>query len=589
VAVTLAVATVPAFAHTDDRTAPALASGTPRSDGAARAAQLEQLAEAAIRRNDLTSAEKALAESLQLPENIHTARARELSAVIHEKTGDVEGARRIYEDYLARYRDGVDAERVTQRLASLDTAEPTVLRETSLGSASEWRVDARGAFSQWYLQDHSRSDFYDANDSLTKATDRRINVDELLSTADLTLTASGEATRIELRASAAYVLEHRPVVLVGADRQKGSYTMLYDRSLEVANEDIGLSARFGRQPRFRDGIFGRFDGSLLGWQATPRLKFNVFSGHPVTSSRDITTDDERTFRGSSLEYASESGGIYASVHLLDQDALEEVDRRSVGAQVRIVRGNALVDGLIDYDRYFERLNAARLAFNYGFENGSTLSLIGQRVHYPLLAVTNSIIGQPNPTIDAVRALFDQDTLERLARDRTLESRETTLTYSVRVSDKLELVADATLAHTTASPPSGNVPAFESLGNERFFGVQLIRTGLLGSDDVWIAGLRVARNRLSDVHVLDLMGSFRVTSRFSIVPRLQLRDVDQSSNPGATRKITPSVRFLYDVSRRAQIEADIGGNAIRQMYAEPTIVGRRQEKAFVAYVGYRLLF
>jgi hypothetical protein len=186
-------------------------------------------------------------------------------------------------------------------------------------------------------------------------------------------------------------------------------------------------------------------------------------------------------------------------------------------------------------------------------------------------------------------LFDRDALERLARDRTLESREATLTYSTHLTDHFQMVADATLARTSSSPGSAGVPAFGESGPDRFAGIQLIGTGFLREHAVWIAGLRSARYRLSDVHVLDLMSSFRVTPRFSIAPRLQFTDVDQSSDLGSARKLTPSLRFLYDVSRHAQIDANFGGNTIEQRYAGPAVIGRRREEAFIAYVGYRYLF
>jgi hypothetical protein len=555
----------------------------------AEAARLEQQAEADIRAGSFASAQTALEESLARPENHHTPRALELSAVVRERQGKPDEARRIYDDYLARYGRDDGADRVRQRLAALAPASHDADLPSDVPE-KRWHAAVKGAVAQYYLSDRSRSNFDSSTDvDAITATDRRVNVDELLSTTDFTLSAVGEATRIEARISAAYVAEYRPVTLVGADRNQGSYPMLYERSLYVQNDTVGLSAKLGRQTRFTDGIFGRFDGALVGWQFAPRFKLNAFEGSPVWTPRQTGVDDTRTFRGASFEYGSESQSFWTSVHWLEQTTADLTDRRSIGADFRIRSSRASYIALVDYDTKFDQLNAAYGSATFGLENSSTLSITAELLHYPTLALSNSVIGQPTPTIEAIRNLYDVDALQQLARDRTMTARDATVTYSRALGSKWEVVADATVSRTSGSPESAGVPSFPGSGVEHFEGVQLIGTGLVGSRDTWIVGLRHASLQFADVTLVDFTTSLPLTPRFTIVPRLQFLDTDQSSDPGWSRNLRPSVRFVYNITRRAQVDASIGANFIDQSLVQPVTAGQHTERASLVNIGWRMLF
>lgn len=545
-------------------------------------------AEAAIRAGDLGRAEAALGRSLERDESRWSPRTRELLGVVHERRGEEAPARALYEDYLARYPSGEGAARVKQRLLALGRSHETP--DAPHESGRGWRTEVHGASTQLYMSDKSRSDFDDAlHPELGTATDRRVNVDEFLSAADVTLSASGPGTRIEARASAAYVAEYRPVVLVGADRQQGSYPLLYDRWLSVTNERFGLAGRVGRQTRFGDGIFGRFDGAWLGWHLSPRMSLNVVTGHPVLSPRETEVDTTRAFEGISFEYEPPAENWWASLHWLEQYAGAVLDREAVGFELKTEWRRVAFDALADYDLHFERLNAAYIDALVGFEDGATLSLRGQWLHYPLLAVSNSIIGQPVPTIDAVREQYDPATLEQLALDRTLGSRQVTASYTRRFGKRLTLVADASLAETRGSPGSGGVPAFPGTGRERYIGLQLIRGSLASEGDTWSFALRSASLELARVVVLEFRVRVPLTPRLAIAPQLSYLDREQRADDGRLEALRPALRFIFNVTASSELEGRLGGTLIDQRFDGPAVFGSRQESAVIGHLGYRIVF
>ena len=84
---------------------------------------------------------KTLNRVLGYPQSEVTQEATELLGLAHQRRGDIGEARKIYQDYIARYPGGDDAKRVRDRLASLDSAPPAA-------SAPDLRPARRGLVSQ---------------------------------------------------------------------------------------------------------------------------------------------------------------------------------------------------------------------------------------------------------------------------------------------------------------------------------------------------------------------------------------------------------------------------------------------------------
>jgi hypothetical protein len=89
--------------------------------------------------------------------------------------------------------------------------------------------------------------------------------------------------------------------------------------------------------------------------------------------------------------------------------------------------------------------------------------------------------------------------------------------------------------------------------------------------------------------LDVTARLPLTSRFSIAPRLQFAATSQRTSAGVRRDLRPSVRLFYAVGRHGQVDASLGKSFVRQRLEGPSVFGRREETAFIGYVGYRIVF
>ncbi len=108
---------------------------------------------------------------------------------------------------------------------------------------------------------------------------------ELLSTADGYLHGENQNYEVELRAS----LFNERGFGTQSDINTTSIGALY---AEGRMKDNGVSAKVGRQSKSTGGVFGRFDGAVLGWDLGNDVQIQAYSVRPsiaVTPSRSRMT------------------------------------------------------------------------------------------------------------------------------------------------------------------------------------------------------------------------------------------------------------------------------------------------------------
>ncbi|MEP7221979.1 MAG: SPOR domain-containing protein [Novosphingobium sp.] len=170
-------------------------------------------AEDSIRGGDNDRAVQLLTNALTRPENPNLPRALELLGVTHERKGQMAHAQAEYEEYLRRYPSGEAADRVRQRLTALSTPQgqgetPTPELRQATGksrAAKDWTWGLRGSFSQFYFRDQSTTKIPDATSTINTEVDNSVNLNQLLTAGDITVTGGNDRRQIQLRAAGSYI------------------------------------------------------------------------------------------------------------------------------------------------------------------------------------------------------------------------------------------------------------------------------------------------------------------------------------------------------------------------------------------------
>lgn len=567
--------------------------------------------EQAIRENNNDRAIQLLTNAASLPDNVNTPRARELLGLTRERKGQMAQARAEYEEYLRRYPNDEGAERVRQRLAALSggtAASPSPELRAASGnssSASAWAWGARGSFSQFYFRDQGTTKFVEAvNNGANTEIDNSVNLNQLLTAADVTISGGNDRRQIQLRAAGSYnknfgtstttitqgntVFRSRPGAGVKA------LTALY---LDYSDSDLHTSVRLGRQTRNSAGVLGRFDGLLVGYQAKPKLRINLAGGFPVLTSRQTYVLKDRYFYGASLDFGNRQSALQTTVYWFDQHARGGfIDRRSVGLEARFLRPRFNAYSIVDYDVKYGRLNLGLMTLNYNFPDNSNISLTADYRHSPLLTTSNALIGQANPLtltpiteLRGLKPFFTDAQIYGLAKDRTLVAKSFTASYSRPITRKLQTNLDVTVTDTGGTPESGGVPAMLPTGKEYYYGAQIVGSGMLWRDDIYIMSARYSNSQRTRTYTGDFNARIPVSSRFRLSPRVRYGYRTDKFIDSTYKQLQPTLRINYFPMLHSEIELEFGGNFTKQITTIAGSPSRTNESGYVLSAGYRVDF
>jgi tetratricopeptide (TPR) repeat protein len=508
-----------------------------------RLAQLMEEAAKAVTRGDHRQAVEYYTKILEYPRHRFSQEAQEFLGLARERAGQLAHARAEYEKYLELYPKGEGADRVRQRLAGLLTARATPqekLREARAPQAeTAATTDIHGSFSQFYQRFENFTD--QGGNVVTRS---------LLST-DLDFAIRRRTAAYQLSSVFSGGYDHSFLADDGGDFR---LSRLY---LDVLHRERGISARLGRETRSTDGVLGRFDGAVLGYQPFRPIKVNALFGFPADPSQFSEYETNKYFYGASLDLGTFAERWNFNLYAIQQEAEGILDRQAVGADARYVDASGSLFALVDYDVSYDELNTILAVANWIFPDRTAFNIAFDQRKTPTLTTSNALIGQPAGSLSALRSTLSEDEVRDLARDRTATSRSLTLGITRPLGEKLQLGGDVTVSETTGTPASGGVDAVPDTGYEYLFSFQLVGSNLIKDGDVAIVGLRYANASSADTIGLNLNVRYPLGGEWRINPKIQV-DYRQL-HPGDTEevKIRPALTIDYYLMRLVRLEVEAG--------------------------------
>lgn len=575
-------------------------------------------ARTAITAKDYPTAIRRLTKVLSYPENKHTPDAQEMLGVVRERNGQFAHAKAEYEIYLEKYPTGEGAVRVRQRLEAIRTAEaapPERLREAtgvhqgtrivsddpqdavepqfsqirmaqpSTGRAATARIkrpaDEFPKIERWGSIDTT----YYYNQGTTRLTEydtSRTTVDDfvyqntLVTSADFFWSKETRDQKLSFRFAGANDSD-----LIAGAEYRFQLSRLYAR---LEQKTLGLTYTFGRQSITRDGVFGRFDGLHVAWQAAPKTLVSLQVGAPVFSVRDRLFDFNRVLFGASVKFQDIRPNTDLSFYAVQQNAGAFIDRQAVGLELDYQGPKGSVYAVWDYDTYFQETNFARATATWTFPDDSSVTVGADYLQSPTLSLSNALVGQASTTLDQLSTIYTEDEMKQLARDRTTASSSITLAYSRPLNPLWQMTIDATLFHTDGNPASGGVPKIDAPGTEFFTSAGFYGNGIFRPSDVVSATVRFADTASSTLYLVDSYYRFRLNEKVRLQPRLKVgyRDLTAGGNEFFA---IPSIKVDYEVKDKTFLEVELGDrwSSLKQ----PTF--KQESNEVFAFLGLRYEF
>ncbi|WP_145998524.1 hypothetical protein [Methyloterricola oryzae] len=505
---------------------------------------------------------------LQQPDTAYQAEALEMVGLARERSGQPFRAKSEYEKYLSIYPKGEGAVRVRQRLDALESAGAQPQPKLKPVSVDEGRNswETFGSFSQYYFREALISD-------------RQGEVaQQSLFLTNLDVTSRLRTPRFDVRGQfdARYRQNFLPVTFNENDQFRVSNAFV-----DIADRQLGLSGRLGRQSRASGGVMGRFDGGVVSYRFNPQWQATVVGGFPVRPYRSTAPDWDKSFAGISLEYGPFADYFAGNVFFINQVASGRTDRRAVGGEFRYQHPVHPVFTLLDYDVYFNALNTAQVMANWNFDNGAIVTFTADYRKTPYLSTSNVVIGSGADSLQD--ALFRQSdyNLAAIAEDNTATFKTASVGGIMPLTPRLQVNGDVTVTDLSATKGSPWVTPYQGSGVQVSYAGQLIASSLFQEGDIWNFGLRYSTQQINDYISLFVDGRHPVTPDIRLDPRLRVDYFTSFDGPSVWR-VRPGLRFNYRVAGKLNLELEGGFEYANQ----PVFKDERDTTGYYISAGYR---
>lgn len=484
--------------------------------------------------------------------------AMELLGVARERQRKYAQAQQVYTEFLALYPDSEMAPRIKSRLNGLRTMGENPrdnLADDAENRRSNWKV--YGSLSQYYRNDELHTDGEDSVE-LNSA---------LVSDVSLFARRKTEESALVLRFDGG---------LINDFKDDEDDTRVSRAQVRYTNDIRGYQVTGGRQTRTAKGVFNRFDGVVFS-TLNHDIDYSLYTGYPVASTYDGMETDAH-FIGASANF-SPMTRMDVDVYLLQQNRDDLTDRQAMGAEMQYRNDRGFFYGILDFDTFYEDLNAATAIVNYRMNDQWVLNTTYDFRNSPFLTTQNALQGQAVEDLEELSTIFSDDEIYQLAEDRTSKSQNIVVSSNYQIDDARQLYTSISLSTTEETESSGGVAESPSSDSIYLSGEYSIRNFFF-EKDYSSFGLRLSDNDNSNI--ISFRGRTRVSGSKSLRydPRLQL-DYRHGKDSDLDQWILkPSFKLTYKPTRSLNLE---GSLAIE--YSDYNLPELNNQTAYSLFLGY----
>jgi hypothetical protein len=549
------------------------AAGVTLKPEEAAAAEIKQQARAlmvqgrdalAARKND--DAVDALNKLLLLPPNDYTQDGQEWIGVARERAGQPDKAKVEYDLYLRLFPEGAGASRVAQRLEGLSgldrNGKPMAVTAEKKQAPTMMTF---GSVSSRYYFSHTKLDATNTFNGLTTTDSLSFTDQSML----ITSVDASERYRTETYDSR---LVFRDVNTRNFLSNQPSLNQVSAAYGEIKGRTQNYLLRVGRQSPTGGGVLGRFDGIAGSYGDAQDMRVNAVGG----SLQDYSQGSKPKFFGASVDRGS------FSFYGINQTLEGIQDRRAVGTEYRYFDDKKNAFGLLDYDTYFKKVNAAQFM---GMVKGvsvlpdnAMLNFMVDHRKVPSLSIRNALNGATTSSVNDLLQATSASSLRDLALSRTATSNMGQVGITLPVHEKWQVGGDFRVTNTSGMPASGQtidpttglpitqctgaqtaqgcIQANPGPGLQKSVSGQVIGSGLYKQGDIWSGSITLSSGSQANGHSIFFFNHTQVSSLWTMDATFSWSGYKDQFG-GKTTQIMPMLRGAYRFRERFTFDADCG--------------------------------
>lgn len=531
---------------------------------------------------------------LSMHEHKHLMDAKEYLGLARERNGQLEMAKKEYEEYLKLYPKERRANTVKQRLMTLNArmaAPKKQLKESKRTLALRKReglkrTDIFGRFSQIY---------YTAFISKEEASfERQQNL--LLSFFDTSWRQRDTEKETRLVFSGSHEEDFH-----NAERESRIRSLYGD----YKGKKNGFHATIGRQSVNSGGVLGRFDGGVLGFRIKPKYHGYLVGGFPVDFIDNLTLQTRKPMLGGRVDMKDVIPHWQSSAYVIHQWVDNITNRFAVGADARYFFKKKIFYSLVDYDVSYQTMNFLTLHYGWQFNEKTKVDVHFDRRRSPVMLTSNALQGlssiqdfnelgtgispsvslekfkedirdKDNLTIDYLKNVLGMSDKQIQERAKNNTGRSTLVTLSVRrhLKKDLELNGNITLNkyepgvnfqqiedEKDAEDEEAGTPkdsSFVSLKTwDKVVYAQLIQRNFFKPRDILIGGLRYSNNKTSLRYETNATVRYPFKKKWWVDLKMRFMYTTNKAKEKDAARANPKVRIEYRYNKKLTLEGDIG--------------------------------
>ncbi|HET8870858.1 MAG TPA: tetratricopeptide repeat protein, partial [Aquabacterium sp.] len=543
---------------------------------------------------------------LNAPTSAVSAEAQELLGRTRLAQGEVGKAEAEFESYLKQYPTGPGSDRVRAALASLprvsDTA-PVAVQEAPKKPDGKPTVTA--SISQYYYGGKSTVESQAVRDTdgtllspdqvNQRSTAPISSVDQQLLSTNMDMTWRSRDTERDVKFVMRDQYDYNLIdqsKLRGKSRHRNRLTAAY---IDYQSLSSGLRGRLGRQSAMWGGE-GRYDGANVSYTFRPKWKASIAAGVPT----DALADSSRQFMGVSLDADALTPNIGASVFALQRMIDGEVDRRTVGMDLRYFTQNSSLMGSTDYDVLFKKLNVASLQGMYLGEGNTTVNVLFERRSLAQASLGQTLFFQfnelatlgllPQTIDDLKRNGYTVAQLRELVRMNTSYSTHGMVSVTTPVTTQWQWGIDLHLNRIGAIAPNPVLPDGQpDSGQQRTVGLQAIGTNLYSGRDTSVFAGSVMNSGLVKFRQFSYNNMTALGESWQVEPALRWqRSIAKEVVSGWDIKTTawgPGLKVSYKPRPAITLESNLNVDYT----VTEGVTNNDRSTRFTYFLGYRYFY
>jgi TolA-binding protein len=574
-------------------------------DPAVKAREGYAAAQLAFEQQKFELAVTALNQILEMASTPVTPDALELLGKVRLAQGQTDQARIEFESYLKQYPDGPGAERVRAALAAMPAATSLTAVVPQKSDKPDGSPTITGSIAQYYYGGQSTVDTQAVRDTdgtlLSPDQIDRLRTGPISSTDQQLLSNSMDMTWRSLNQDRDIKFVTRDQYdynliddskLSGKSRHRNRLSAMY---LDYKLLKLGASTRVGRQSANWGGE-GRYDGLSGSYVFRPKWKASAAFGVPT----DSLASSQRYFYGFSVDADALTPNVGGSMFLMQRMIDGEVDRRSVGVDLRYFTQSMSVMGSTDYDLIFRRLNSASIQGMYMAEGNTTVNVLVERRSLAQAALGQALFFQfsdlqlsgviPKTIDELKRSNYSVAQLRELIRANTTYSNHAMASVTTPLSPQWQVGLDVHLNSIGAISPNPVLPDGQpDSGQQRTVGLQLIGTNLYSTRDTHVLSGSVMSSSLVKVRQVSYNNMSALGESWQIEPSVRWQEsVSADVASGLDVKATswgPGLKISYKPRPAVVLESNFNADFSQT----EGVTNNDKSTRFSYFIGYRYTF